>query len=151
MAEAARQTALDSLRILDSDPEPFFDALTQAARTMTGMPIALISLVEGDRQWFKAQVGLPGVAETPRDISFCTWAIRSDELFEVEDATQDVRFAANPLVQGAPFVRHYVDAPICANGQNVGTLCLLSPSKGKISQEHAGALTCLAQAAAVGM
>jgi len=151
MAEAARQTALDSLRILDSDPEPFFDALTQAARTMTGMPIALISLVEGDRQWFKAQVGLPGVAETPRDISFCTWAIRSDELFEVEDATQDVRFAANPLVQGAPFVRHYVGAPICANGQNVGTLCLLSPSKGKISQEHAGALTYLAQAAAVGM
>lgn len=151
MAEAARQTTLDSLRILDSDPEPFFDALTQAARTMTGMPIALISLVDGGRQWFKAQVGLPGVAETPRDISFCTWAIQAEDLFEVEDATEDARFATNPLVLGPPFIRHYVGAPISANGQNVGTLCLLSPTKGKISQEHAGALSCLAQAAAVGM
>lgn len=60
MGEDARQTALDPLRILDSDPEPFFDTLTQAARTMTGVPIALMSLVDGDRQWFKAQVGLPG-------------------------------------------------------------------------------------------
>lgn len=151
MAEAARQTALDSLRILDSDPEPFFDALTQAARAMTGMPVALISLVDGDRQWFKAQAGLPGLMQTPRDISFCTWAIEADALFEVEDATTDARFAANPLVLGPPFVRHYVGAPISANGLNVGTLCLLSPEPGKISVPHGEALRCLAQAAAVGM
>ncbi|RRU14937.1 diguanylate cyclase [Stenotrophomonas sp. 278] len=151
MSESDRQAALDDLSITSSDPEPFFDALTQAARTMTGMPIALISLVDGSRQWFKAQVGLPGVSETPRDISFCTWAIQADELFEVEDATEDARFAANPLVLGPPFVRHYVGAPISANGQNVGTLCLLSTEPGKLSEAHAGALFCLAQAAAVGM
>jgi len=151
MAEAARQFALESLRILDSDPEPFFDALMRAARNMTGMPVALISLVDGDRQWFKAQIGLPGVDETPRDISFCTWAIQSDEPFEVADAGQDARFSTNPLVLGPPFVRHYVGAPISANGQNVGTLCLLSPNPGTISAEQGAALSCLAQAAAVGM
>ncbi|HEL3870108.1 TPA: GAF domain-containing protein, partial [Stenotrophomonas maltophilia] len=151
MAEAARQFALESLRILDSDPEPFFDALMRAARNMTGMPVALISLVDGDRQWFKAQIGLPGVDETPRDIAFCTWAIQSDEPFEVADAGQDARFSTNPLVLGPPFVRHYVGAPISANGQNVGTLCLLSPNPGTISAEQGAALSCLAQAAAVGM
>lgn len=151
MAEAARQIALESLRILDSDPEPFFDALMRAARNMTGMPVALISLVDGDRQWFKAQIGLPGVDETPRDIAFCTWAIQSDEPFEVADAGQDARFSTNPLVLGPPFVRHYVGAPISANGQNVGTLCLLSPNPGTISAEQGAALSCLAQAAAVGM
>jgi len=151
MIEADRLSTLNALRILDSDPEPFFDALTQAARTMTGMPIALISLVDGDRQWFKSQTGLSGVQETPRAISFCTWAVQSDVLFEVEDAIDDPRFANNPLVVGPPFVRHYVGAPISAKGESVGTLCLLSPEPGTISQAHAEALTCLAQAAAVGM
>ncbi len=74
--------------------------------------------------------------ETPRDISFCTWAIQSDELFEVADATLDARFTNNPLVVGPPFVRHYVGSPISANGQNVGTLCLLSPNPGTISAEQ---------------
>ena len=151
MAEAARQTSLDSLRTVDSDPEPFFDALTRAARHMTGMPIALISLVDGDQQWFKAQVGLSSVDGTPRDSAFCSWASQSDELFEVEDATEDARFATDPLVLGPPFVRHYVGAPIRANGQNVGTLCLLSPDPGTVTEEHVRALSCLAQAAAVGM
>lgn len=88
--------------------------------------------------------------DAPRH-SFCTWAIQSDELFEVADAAQDARFSTNPLVLGPPFVRHYVGAPISANGQNVGTLCLLSPNPGTVSKEHGAALSCLAQAAAVGM
>ncbi|WNH49610.1 GAF domain-containing protein [Stenotrophomonas aracearum] len=131
MIEAERLSTLNSLRILDSDPEPFFDALTQAARTMTGMPIALISLVDGDRQWFKSETGLSGVQEPPRAISFCTWAVQSDVLFEVEDAIENPRFANNPLVVGPPFVRHYVGAPISAKGESVGTLCLSALSREK--------------------
>jgi len=151
MDERARLTALWNLQILESDPEPFFDALTQAARSLTGMPVALVSLVDGDRQWFKSQFGLDGLRETPRDISFCTWTIRSDDVFEVEDAAADPRFADNPSVLGPPYVRHYVGAPICVDGERVGTLCLLSPQPGKVSSAQADTLAALARAAAVGM
>lgn len=152
MREDSRQSALHALRILDSDPEPFFDALTRAACTLTGMPVALVSLVDAERQWFKSQVGLEGVGETPRDISFCTWAIDGDAVFEVEDASSDPRFATNPLVLGAPFVRHYVGAPIRVNGGHaVGTLCVISPQPGRISARDAAVLVRLAEAAAVGM
>lgn len=102
MIEQARLSALHSLNILDSDPEPFFDALTRAARSAAEMLIALISLVDEGRQWFKAQTGLEGVRETQRDISFCTWAILSEETFEVEDVSIDPKFCKNPLVLGAP-------------------------------------------------
>jgi len=90
------------LNILDSDPEPFFDALARAAQLATEMPIALISLVDGGRQWFKSQIGLEDVRETPRDVSFCTWAVLSGDIFEVEDASSDPKFADNPSVLGAP-------------------------------------------------
>lgn len=102
MIEQDRLSALRSLNILDSDPEPFFDSLTRAARFAAEMPIALISLVDGGRQWFKSQTGLEGTRETPRDISFCTWAILSDDVFEVEDASIDPKFCKNPLVLGPP-------------------------------------------------
>jgi len=150
--EQARLSALHSLNILDSDPEPFFDALTRAARSAAEMPIALISLVDEGRQWFKAQTGLEGVRETPRDISFCTWTILSEEIFEVEDASIDPKFCKNPLVLGAPHVRHYVGAPIqVAGGHRVGTLCLLSQMPGKLTPRQRDVLQCLAEAAAVGM
>lgn len=152
MIEQARLSALHSLNILDSDPEPFFDALTRAARSAAEMPIALISLVDEGRQWLKAQTGLEGVRETPRDISFCTWAILSEEIFEVEDASIDPTFCKNPLVLGAPHVRHYVGAPIqVAGGHRVGTLCLLSQMPGKLTPRQRDVLQCLAEAAAVGM
>lgn len=152
MAEDVRQAVLHSLRILDSDPEPFFDALARAACAVTGMPMAMVSLVDGDRQWFKSQVGLKGPSETPRDVSFCTWAIQSHELLEIEDASLDARFSDNPAVVGPPFIRHYVGAPIqVEGGSRVGTLCLLSPEPGLISPGQGTALSCLAEAAAVGM
>ncbi|MGH8463159.1 MAG: GAF domain-containing protein, partial [Pseudomonas sp.] len=132
MTERERQAALEYLRILDSDPEPFFDALTRAAHAMTGMPIAMISLIDGNRQWFKSMVGLDVGSETARDVSFCTWAIQSDMVLEVQDAREDPRFADNPIVQGPPFVRHYLGAPIRVHGGNrIGTLCLLSAAPGQ--------------------
>lgn len=152
MTESARQSALESLRILDSDPEPFFDALTRAAHAMTGMPVAMISLIDGGRQWFKAQVGLDATTETARDISFCTWAIQSDMVLEVEDARADPRFSTNPIVVGPPFVRHYLGAPIrLEGGSRIGTLCLLNPEPGTATAGQREALAWLAQVAAIGM
>ena len=151
MSESARQAALDSLRILDSDPEPFFDGLTRAAHAMTGMPIAMISLIDGERQWFKAHVGLD-VSETARDISFCTWTIQSDMVLEVEDAREDPRFADNPTVLGPPFVRHYLGAPIrLEGGSRIGTLCLLDSEPGKATLGQREALAWLARVAGIGM
>ncbi|OEZ02642.1 MULTISPECIES: sensor domain-containing diguanylate cyclase [Stenotrophomonas] len=152
MTERERQAALEYLRILDSDPEPFFDALTRAAHAMTGMPIAMISLIDGNRQWFKSLVGIDGASETARDISFCTWAIQSDMVLEVQDASEDPRFAHNPIVQGPPFVRHYLGAPIRVQGGNrIGTLCLLDTAPGQASAGQREALAWLAQVAAFAM
>ena len=151
MTEAARLTMLNALGKSDSDPEPFFDALTHAARTMTEMPAALISLVDQDRQWLELQSVRPGATELQQETSFSTWVIRSKDLFEVEDATEDPRFANDSLVIGPPFVRHFVGVPVIVHGKSIGSLCLLSPERGRISQAHAEALICLAQAAAVGM
>jgi len=152
MTESARQAALDSLRILDSDPEPFFDALTHAAYAMTGMPVAMISLIDGERQWFKAHIGLEAASETARDISFCTWAIQSDMVLEVQDAREDPRFADNPIVQGPPYVRHYLGAPIrLEGGSRIGTLCLLNPEPGHATAAQREALAWLARVAAIGM
>lgn len=152
MTERERQAAVEYLRILDSDPEPFFDALTRAAHAMTGMPIAMISLIDGNRQWFKSLVGIDAASETARDISFCTWAIQSDMVLEVQDASEDPRFADNPIVQGPPFVRHYLGAPIRVQGGNrIGTLCLLDTAPGQASAGQREALAWLAQVAAFAM
>ena len=125
--EASRQRSLDSLAVLDSGAEASFDGLVQAAAAICGTPIALISLVDHDRQWFKANVGLEGVSETPRAISFCTHAIEQHDLFVVEDAQLDPRFATNPLVTGDPHIRFYAGAPLhLADGAAVGTLCVIA-------------------------
>lgn len=125
--EHLRQQALDALGILDSDSESAFDGLVQAASAICGTPIALISLIDHDRQWFKANVGLEGVSETPRSISFCTHAIEQPELFVVEDAQLDPGFAGNPLVTGDPHIRFYAGAPLqLACGATVGTLCVIA-------------------------
>ena len=124
--ESARMAALRELVVLDSEPEPVFDAIARLASEVCGVPIALLSLVDTERQWFKANVGLPGVNETPRDVAFCAHAIGSDAVFEVPDAALDPRFAANPLVTGVPDIRFYAGAPlVLPHGERVGTLCVI--------------------------
>jgi diguanylate cyclase (GGDEF)-like protein/PAS domain S-box-containing protein len=125
-SEVLRQRALDGLEVLDSEPEAAFDGLVQAAAALCSTPIALISLIDSDRQWFKANVGLEEVRETPRAVSFCTHAIEQNDLFVVEDARFDPRFATNPLVTGDPQIRFYAGAPLqLSNGATVGTLCVI--------------------------
>jgi diguanylate cyclase (GGDEF)-like protein/PAS domain S-box-containing protein len=124
--EERRQRALDDLGVLDSEPEAAFEGLVQAAAAVCGTSIALISLIDRDRQWFKANLGLEGVRETPRAISFCTHAIEQEALLVVEDAQRDPRFAAHPLVTGDPHIRFYAGAPLrLSNGAAVGTLCVI--------------------------
>ncbi|MGF6416802.1 diguanylate cyclase (GGDEF)-like protein/PAS domain S-box-containing protein [Stenotrophomonas sp. AN71] len=134
MDEADRLLEIDRLRLLDTPPEPVFDAIVAAARSATGMTMGLISVVADERQWFKANIGLEGVSETSREISFCTHAIRQDELFEIPDARQDPRFSTNPLVTGGPRIRHYAGIALgSAYGARIGTLCLLDPMPGVLS------------------
>lgn len=141
--------ALNSLRVLDSPPEAEFDALARAASLACGTPIALISLVDADRQWFKANVGLPGVTETARDVAFCAHAVLGDELFEVPDADQDARFADNPLVTGEPGVRFYAGAPVqLSSGHRVGTLCIIDRQPRRLTDTQREILRALASVAA---
>ncbi|WP_457418664.1 GAF domain-containing protein [Roseateles sp. P5_E7] len=120
-----RLRALRELLILDTPPEERFDRLVEFAAAEFDVPIALISLVDRERQWFKARVGLDA-CETGRDISFCGHAIVQSELFQVMDALRDPRFADNPLVAGAPHIRFYIGAPLTMpSGAAIGTLCLI--------------------------
>ena len=122
--ESERVRVLHALRILDTPAEAGFDAIARLAGARTGCPIGALSLVDSTRQWFKAAVGL-GLAETPRADSFCNHTILSTDVLVVPDATQDPRFAASPLVTGAPRVRAYAGAPIVVQGRRVGTVCCM--------------------------
>ncbi|MET0322969.1 MAG: sensor domain-containing diguanylate cyclase [Duganella sp.] len=123
--EASRLNALRSLSVLDTPEEERFDRLTRMARRMFRVPIALVSLIDENRQWFKSKDGLDA-CETPRDISFCGHAILSDDIFLINDALADPRFADNPLVTGAPHVRFYAGCPLrTADGHKIGTLCII--------------------------
>ncbi len=151
-SERTRLAALRALDILDSAPEVEFDALVRAASLVCGVPISLISLVDAGRQWFKANVGLPGVSETPRDIAFCAHAILADGLFEVPDAAQDPRFADNPLVSGQPDIRFYAGAPVrLGDGSRVGTLCVIDRQPRRLSEMQRETLACLALVAGSAM
>ncbi len=123
--EPERIQALVNTTLLDSADEPRFDRLTQLVQLCLGAEIVLISLVDSDRQWFKSRQGLDA-CETGRDISFCGHAILSNDIFEVSDALLDERFADNPLVTSAPFIRFYAGAPLQITNQNIGTLCIIS-------------------------
>ena len=124
--EEKRLQALQRYGILDTPPETEYDDLVQLAARLCEAPIAIISLVDRERQWFKANVGLPGVSETERCISFCTFAIEQNDVFVVEDTHQDVRFATTPLVTEAPFARFYAGVPIQSeDGYMLGTLCVV--------------------------
>ena len=122
--EAARLEVLHRLRVLDSQAEATFDALARTASRHLGTPIGLVSLIDSERQWFKAAIGL-ALHETPRDIAFCAHTILQDEPLVVEDAALDERFCDNPLVTGPPGVRFYAGVPLRAGGHRVGTLCVL--------------------------
>jgi diguanylate cyclase len=124
--EVERLQLLHALQILDTDPEPVFDRLTRLLAHTLGTPIALVSLIDEHRQWFKSRVGL-NVSETPRDQAFCAHAILDGEpLLVVPDAYRDERFADNPLVLGAPHIRAYAGAPIrTQGGLALGTLCAI--------------------------
>lgn len=146
--EAERLAALMSLDILDSSPEIEFEALVRIASLVCGTPISLISLVDTERQWFKANIGLPGVSETPRDVAFCSHAILDDTLFEIPDALQDQRFADNPLVIGAPDIRFYAGSPInLGDGYRVGTLCVIDREPRQLTDQQREIMNCLALAA----
>jgi signal transduction histidine kinase/DNA-binding NarL/FixJ family response regulator len=147
--EAARLRALHQLDVLDSGPEQEFDALIQVASLVCGVPISLISLVDTQRQWFKANIGLPGVLETPRDIAFCAHAILDDGIFEVPDATKDARFFDNPIVLSQPDIRFYAGAPIVlSGGERVGTLCVIDRQPQTLNTTQRDILRSLALAAA---
>lgn len=124
--ESARQARLDGLGVLDTLPQPAFDHITELAAQICGTPIALITLVDRDRQWFKSRLGME-VAQTGRDVSFCGHAIiEPNRVMVVEDASQDPRFADNPLVQGEPHIRFYAGAPIVTqDGHALGTVCVI--------------------------
>jgi signal transduction histidine kinase/CheY-like chemotaxis protein len=123
--EELRLRALRNLNILDTDPEERFDRLTRLAQRLLNVPIALVSLVDSNRQWFKSCQGLD-TRETARSISFCGHAIIEDNIFIIRDALCDPRFADNPLVAGEPHIRFYAGQPLKAlNGSRVGTLCVI--------------------------
>ena len=134
MDEEMRLVTLQGLNILDTPDEERFDRLTRIAQRVFDVPIALVSLLDRNRQWFKSRQGL-GAMETPRRISFCSHAIHSDEAFVIPDATRDARFADNPLVTGPPHIRFYAGQPLKANnGSRVGTLCVIDTKPRQLSQ-----------------
>lgn len=123
--ETTRLRSLQSLRILDTEAEERYDRITRMAKRLFGVEICLVSLVDADRQWFKSKQGLDA-CETSREISFCGHAILEPDVLIVSDALEDERFADNPLVTDAPFIRFYAGCPISdPNGYRVGTLCLI--------------------------
>ncbi len=123
--ESERLSALRRYRILDTAPEPAFDEIVHMAACLFDAPMAMISLVDEDRQWLKASIGRE-VRETGRDSAFCTWTIRADGVLVVPDARVDTRFARNPLVVGSPGIRFYAAAPLLTrDGHALGTLCVM--------------------------
>ncbi|MBU9269885.1 GGDEF domain-containing protein [Burkholderia gladioli] len=142
--EASRLAKLRSLQLLDTPDEERFDRITRLARRIFDVPIALVSLVDENRQWFKSCFGLD-VRETSRDVSFCAHAILSQQTLVIPDATLDPRFADNPLVTGAPGIRFYAGHPLALpDGTNLGTLCLIDTRSREVDPDDLAHLRDLA-------
>ena len=143
-SEEDRLLVLSAFAVLDTPPEQAFDDLTWLAAQLCEKPMALVSLVDADRQWFKSRRGLD-LESTPREQSFCAHALRSPEVLEVPDTLLDPRFANNPLVTGHPHLRFYAGAPlITADGYVLGTLCVLDSAPGRLSGVQRNQLRILA-------
>ncbi len=143
--EPARLAALERYAILDTEPEPTFDRIAGLVSRILEVPIALVSLVDVERQWFKACIGLP-IHETSRDVAFCAHAIHANDVFEIPDATADPRFVDNPLVTGPPFIRAYLGAPLCTpDNQRIGTLCALDSRPREFTPSQIATLVDLAK------
>ena len=143
--EEARVAALHTYGILDTLPEAAYDDIARLAAQVCQTPMAGISLVDAQRQWFKCCVGA-SLTQTPRDISFCTHALEQGDVLEVPDTWQEERFRDNPLVTGAPYLRFYAGAPLCtAEGLALGTLCVMDTSPRQLSPAQRQALYALGQ------
>jgi hypothetical protein len=143
--EARRLKVLWQYEVLDSVPEEIFDDLTELAARICEAPIALISLVDENRQWFKSRIGIT-LKETSRDVSFCAHAIAQPDLFIIPDATKDKRFAHNPVVVSEPKIRFYAGAPlITADGYALGTLCVIDKVPRQLRHDQQQALRILAR------
>ena len=144
--ETARIFQLNSYNVLDTMPEQAYDDITFIASTICDTPIALISLIDEHRQWFKSKVGLE-CDETDRDAAFCTHAlVEPDQLLVIEDALEDDRFVDNPLVTGDPNIRFYAGAVLCTpTGEALGTVCVIDRVPRTLSETQRRGLKSLAR------
>lgn len=143
--ERERLGALQASGLLDSEPEERFDRVTRTASRLFEVPIALVSLIDEHRQWFKSRIGLD-TAETPRDVSFCGHAILDEGILTVEDTQTDPRFADNPLVVDGPKIRFYAGCPLHdQDGNAFGTLCIIDSKPRSLGAEEQAALSDLAR------
>ena len=147
-SEIDRLSVLYDTNLLDTPTESAFDAITGVITRLLGMPMSFICLIDSERVWFKSAIGIDGVSEIPRNVGFCPHAIMQDGIFEVKNATTDVRFKNSPLVTDAPNAQYYAGAPlITSDGYALGTLCVMDYQPRELDTEQKELLQNLASTA----